>query len=101
MNKEKTYDTEISPLMQQVINICREEGIAMIASFNIAHDGEGPNGEDCSSLTCTTHLPDGDGVFDERFSKCAVTIQRGGHHSVAMQITSQNPDGSKTLTAVI
>lgn len=57
MNKEEIYDDQISPLMQNIIGICREHGIAMIASFNIAHDGEGPNGEDCSRLTCTSHLP--------------------------------------------
>lgn len=101
MNKEQVYDDQISPLMQQIIAICRSNGIAMITSFNIAHDGEGPDGEDCSSLTCTSHLPNGDEVFDERYSKCAVMIQRGAHHTMAMHITSQNPDGSKTLTAVI
>ena len=101
MNKEEIYDSQISPLMQQIIGICRSNGIAMIASFNIAHDGEGPNGEDCSRLTCTSHLPDGDEVFDERYNKCAVTIQRGAQHTMAMHITGQNPDGSKTLTAVI
>lgn len=101
MNKEEIYDSQISPLMLQIIEICKAQGIAMIASFNIAHDGEGPDGEDCSSLTCTSHLPDGDQVFDERYSKCAVTIRRGAPQSLAMHITTQNTDGSKTLTAVI
>ena len=101
MNKEQVYDDQISPLMQQIIEICKAQGIAMISSFNIAHAGEGPDGEDCSSLTCTSHLPDGDQVFDERYSKCAVTIQRGMQRSTAMHITTTNPDGSKTLTAFI
>ena len=101
MNKEEIYDNQISPLMQQIISVCQSNGIAMIASFNIAHDGEGPNGEDCSSLTCTSHLPDGDEIFDERFNKCAGVIQRGVHHFAAMNITTQHADGSKTRTAVI
>ena len=101
MNKEEIYDDQISPLMQQIIGICRSNGIAMIASFNISHDGEGPNGEDCSRLTCTSHLPDGDDVFDERFNKCAVTIQRGAPQMMAMNITTEHADGSKTLTAII
>ena len=101
MNKEQVYDTQISPHIQQIIEICRGNGIAMFASFNIAHDGEGPDGQDCSSLTCTSHLPDGNEVFDERYSKCATAVQRRASQSVAMHITSQNPGGTKTLTAII
>ena len=101
MNKEQVYDSQISPLIQEVIGICRSKGIAMFASFNIAHDGEGPDGQDCSSLTCTSHLPDGDEVFDERYSKCAVAVRRGASQTMAMHLTTQNPDGSKTLTAII
>lgn len=101
VNKEEIYDDQISPLMQNIISICREHGIAMLASFNIAHDGEGPNGEDCSRLTCTSHLPDGEGAFDDRFSKCAVTIQRGAPRAMGVNITTVNADGSKTLTAII
>ena len=101
MNKEQIYDSEISPLMQQIIGICRDKGIAMFASFNIAHDGEGPNGEDYSSLTCTSHIPDGGEVFDHRFNKCASIVQRGSGQSLAMHITTQNSGGSKTLTAII
>lgn len=101
MNKEHVYDNEISPLMLQIIAICRSKGIAMFASFNIAHDGEGPEGQDCSNLTCTSHLPDGDEVFDERYSKCAAAVQRRVRSTTSMHITTQNPDGSKTLTAII
>ncbi|WP_313650421.1 hypothetical protein [Pseudomonas soli] len=101
MNKEEIYDEQISPLMQKIIGISREHGIAMITSFNIAHNGEGPNGEDCSRLTCTSHLPDGEGVFDERFSKAAVAIQRSAPHHISMNITTQHADGPRTLTAVI
>ncbi|KAA8555153.1 hypothetical protein [Pseudomonas marginalis] len=101
MNKEEIYDSQISPLMLQIIAICKAQGIAMFASFNIAHDGEGPDGEDCSSLTCTSHLPDGDQVFDDRYSKCAATIRRGASQSTVMHITTQNPDGTKTMTAAI
>lgn len=101
MNKEEIYDHQISPLMQKIIGICREYGIAMIASFNIGHDGEGPNGEDCSLLTCTSHLPDGEGAFDDRFSKAAVAIQRSAPHHIGMNIVAQHADGTRTLTAVI
>lgn len=103
MNKEDIYDAHISPLMQQVIAITREHGIAMIASFDIAHDGEGPNGEDCSSLTCTTHLPDADENHNERFTRSAQIIRQGhrSQNGPAMQLTTVHADGSKTLTAFI
>ena len=101
MNKEQVYDDQISPLIKQIVDIARQNGIAMVASFSIPHDGEGPNGEDCSALTCTTHLPDGDNVFDPRYNRCAQAIQQGVHHMVGMSITSVHADGSKTLTAVI
>jgi hypothetical protein len=100
MNKEEIYDSQISPLMQQIIAISKEHGIAMIASFDIAHDDEGPNGEDCSALLCTTHLPDGDDEHNERFSRAQALIQRRGG-GAGMMITTTHGDGSKTLTAVI
>lgn len=101
MNKEEVYDERISPLIQNIIGICCEHGIAMIASFSIAHDGEGPSGEDCSRLTCTSHLPDGEGTFDDRFSKAAMAIQRSAPHHIGMNITTQHADSTRTLTAVI
>ena len=101
MNKEEIYDEQISPLMQKIIAITREHGIAMVASFDLAHDGEGPNGEDCSKLTCTTHLPDGDNKPNERFVQAVQFIQRGLAHSSTLHMTMQHGDGSKTLTAII
>jgi hypothetical protein len=100
MNKEEIYDSQISPLMRQIIAITREHGIAMIASFDIAHDGEGPNGEDCSALLCTTYLPDGDNETNQHFSQAASLLQRRGR-APGMMITTTHGDGSKTLTAVI
>ena len=33
MSKEEIYDSQISPLMAQILKICREHKIAMIADF--------------------------------------------------------------------
>ncbi|WEJ19314.1 hypothetical protein N0B28_13470 [Pseudomonas sp. SD17-1] len=105
MNKEEIYDSQISPLMQQVIQIARGNGIAMIASFAIGHEDGGPDGEDATRLTVTTHLPDADDKFDERFSKSAGVIRNGiplpANAGPVMHMTTTNPDGSKTLTAII
>lgn len=45
MSKESVYDDEISPLMAQIITICKREHIPIHASF--ALDGD---------LLCTTHV---------------------------------------------
>lgn len=100
MNKEEIYDSQISPLMQQIIAISKEHGIAMMASFDIAHDGEGPNGEDCSRLTCNTLLPDGDGAHNQLFSDANLLIRRAGR-AAPMMITTTSGDGSKTVSAFV
>lgn len=100
MNKEEIYDEQISPLMQKIIAICRENGIAMIASYDIAHDGEGPNGEDCSQLICNTLLPDGDGKPNKLFSQANAFIQRRGS-AAPMMLTIEHGDGTKTASAFI
>ena len=100
MNKEQVYDAKISPLMQQIIGICQEHGIAMMASFDIAHDGQGPNGEDCSSLTCSTLLPNENGEHNKLFVQANAHIRRGGRPA-PMMITTDHGDGTKSMTAVI
>jgi hypothetical protein len=100
MNKEQVYDDKISPLMQQIIDICKEHGIAMMASYDIAHDGDGPDGEDCSSLVCSTLLPDGDNNQNQVFAQANAHIRRRGRPA-PMMITTDHGDGSRTMTAVM
>jgi len=94
MNKEQAYDEKISPLMTEIIAICREHGIAMLASYSIPAEGK-------EDQTCTTHLDDGDKVIDERFRAACITIQRGSQPPPPMMLTATHADGSKTLTAVL
>lgn len=102
MNKEEIYDSQISPLMTQIIAIAQQNGISMIASFAIQHDGEGPDGEDCSQLTCSTLLPDETGEVDERFARAYSVIRTGAQQSTrSLMITTDHGDGTKTLTAFI
>lgn len=100
MNKEQIYDNQISPLMRQIIEICQANGIAMMASFDIAHDGEGPNGDDCSALVCSTLLPDGDGEPNKLFTQANAIIRQRGRPA-PMMLTTDHGDGRKTMTAVI
>lgn len=100
MNKEEIYDDQVSPLMLKIIEICKVNGIAMMASFDIGHDGEGPNGEDCTGLTCNTLLPDGDDKPNPLFTQANALIRRRGR-AAPMMITTERGDGSKTMTAFI
>jgi hypothetical protein len=59
MSKEQAYDDHVSPLMAQVIALCKEHKINMAAQF--ALDCDGDNGP----LYCTTILHDVD-KDDER-----------------------------------
>lgn len=47
---ESVYDEQISPLMKQIIDICKEHNLPMIASFAFENCEE--RGPGC----CTTHL---------------------------------------------
>ena len=47
MTKEEIYDSQINPLMAQIIEICREHRIAHVCTFSIPND-------DYPGLCCTT-----------------------------------------------
>lgn len=54
MSKESAYDEHISPLMAQVIKLCKQHKINMAAQFSLDHNNEG------EPLYCTTILHDVD-----------------------------------------
>ena len=56
MNKEQVYDAEISPLMAQIIAICKRAGISCLCAFDIST-------EENDGCMCTTCLPDKNGEF--------------------------------------
>ncbi len=41
-DKEAVYDSEISPLMKRIIEICKREQIPLAASFQFSQGPEGP-----------------------------------------------------------
>lgn len=52
-DKESIYDEQISPLMKEIIRICKEHKIAMLAEFALGYQ------DGCDSqLKCTTTLLD-------------------------------------------
>lgn len=50
--KEAIYDAQISPLMTQIIDICKENKIPMLADFGLGFSEE----ESAKQLKCTTVL---------------------------------------------
>jgi hypothetical protein len=53
-DKEKVYDEKISPLMTEIIKICKSEGINMATSFQLPSEQETNDG---NHFLCTTLLP--------------------------------------------
>ena len=91
-NKETIYDNEIAPHMQAIIEVCKREQIAMIASFDI------PNYDD-PDLCCTSMVPDENGN-PERHRRAHRAIE-GGSDVSPMRITTRNSDGSVVRDEVV
>ncbi len=51
-DKEQVYDEQISPLMKQIIAICKEHELTMISSFYLASEDMRDEGD----VVCTTRL---------------------------------------------
>jgi len=65
--KENKYDEEIAPLMTQIIQVCKENNIAMFAHFRLDKAE--------SQICCTTALPISESKSDnfeiQKFAKAA------------------------------
>ena len=68
---EDIYDEQISPLMQQIIKICKEHGMPVLASFAIA------NHVDEGTYNCTTYLGGGEDREPERYKKALSYVKNG------------------------
>lgn len=93
MNKEQIYDDQINPLMKQIIQICRENHIAMICSFAI------PTPDD-ADLFCSSRVPDETGHLPSPIKEASGAIF-GYNANRSLMLTTQRADGSKTLTAFL
>ncbi len=72
-DNEAVYDLEISPLMQQIIEICNENNIPMVASF--AYENCEENGIGC----CTTTLNGFDNRHIDNFDNAVNEIRKPSH----------------------
>jgi len=92
MTKEQIYDDQIFPLMKQIIAICEEHKIAMIADFALSD-------EDLEDLKCTTAL------LAEEFDPPdemlhALEILRPKPKS-PITLTTTHADGSTTVHTIL
>ena len=70
MNKEQIYDEKIMPLMNQILEISEQNGIAMIATFAIPT-------EEQPDLRCTSATLDENGTRPTDHAKALAYITRG------------------------
>jgi hypothetical protein len=85
-DKESVYDNEISPLMKQIIEICKRENIPMAFNFAIKDDGE-----EEGWLYCTTvhdHKSDPDVPYVEKIEKARELFYPAKPLFMAMRIYS-------------
>ncbi len=96
MNREQAHDEKISPLMTQIIAICKEHQIPFVASFQLDDNPDDP--DDCTF--CTSGI-----VLDEWEPSEAIVkafdILRPRVPSLQAMLTTEHNDGTKTVTAFL
>lgn len=95
MNREAVYDEKISPLMAQIIQICKENDIPMVASFQINDDR--PDG---AAFLCTTVILNQEPPPANKLLEASSIIQRGREPKVTM-LTVRDADGKVTAIEAI
>ncbi len=88
-DKAAVYDEKISPLMKQIIDICKEEGVPMLAQFYIQSADVHPNGEE---LYCTTTLPVDGNTPEEMKERMEIVRwgRRSNHFAMAVTVTKES-----------
>jgi hypothetical protein len=92
--KEEIYDEEVSPLMSKIIGICKENKIAMLATFSIP-DEEGEKND----LLCTTSLLAEEFEPPERFLAALKVIKPPPLPPLNMKVTKA--DGSIDFVTIL
>ncbi len=93
MTKEQVYDEQISPLMINIIAICKEHKIAFVASFAIPNEGD-------PDLRCTSGLTESrdESTEDVEDYRTVLDILRRKQPD-PMMFTINHGDGTKTAIA--
>lgn len=69
-DKESIYDEKIAPLMAQILKVCKEDGIPMIASFKLKDETE-----DDGEMLCTSYVLPKE-ITPEKFDECRDILYR-------------------------
>jgi len=82
-DKEAIYDEQISPLMAQIIKICRDNNINMATTFSLDYNEEADE-----TLFCTTVMPldESDEKGMERIVECGKVMYPPAPQSFAFTV---------------
>lgn len=90
MTREEIYDAEISPLMKQIIAVCKEHDIPLVADFQLDDDRESED----AGFHCTTFIvPHGTA---QKMLKAQAILRPVTHEWCAYV---EHPDGTREKTA--
>ncbi|RQU96669.1 hypothetical protein [Burkholderia cenocepacia] len=92
--KEQIYDEQISPLMTQIIAICKEHKIPILASFFTP-------GDDDPELAVTTALLGNGFEAPKNFTSALRELRPELFGDAPLMLRTDHGDDSTTLTAVI
>lgn len=85
-DKEQIHDQKISPLMDQIIDICKADGINMVASFQLQSEKER---EDEGHLLCTTIIARNVEHFPASFKRFSKDIYDPEPQVIAIAVTKR------------
>ncbi|VWB16373.1 hypothetical protein BLA14095_00477 [Burkholderia lata] len=94
VSKEQIYDEQISPLMTQIIAICKEHKIPILASFFTP-------GDDDPELAVTTALLGNGFEAPKNFGNALRELRPELSGGAPLMLRTDHGDGSTTLTAVL
>ena len=92
MTKEEIYDTQISPLIRQIIAICKQHKIANLCAFALENDG-------VDGMVWITSMTEEEFAPPQRLKDAVVAVNVKPRPVTV--VTTERADGSKTCEAII
>ena len=82
IDKEDIYDEQINPLMAEILRICKENGIPMVASFQLTdspkpESSDGDTDEAEGPLFCSSAILPDNGWTDDKLKMAHAVLRRG------------------------
>ena len=74
-DREPIYDEQVAPLMTEIIRICLENDIPMVACFQLS-DGDRDEDEEMGPMFCTTALLEPEWTDDRLFNAKSMLYKR-------------------------